>query len=154
MSLQSKRRTVRNEPVDPRQQDLFAEDRPQPSCSASAPVAKPAQRKADVRHPEKRVKAKAPPLVKVRSAPPAFNVSDDWWTTRAVCAFLKIGRKALWSMRRDPTSDFPEPVDAVGHRHLYLAAEVRAWMEAQRDRARLRAQDRRQALRQFSTRSS
>jgi predicted DNA-binding transcriptional regulator AlpA len=80
--------------------------------------------------------------------------ADDWWTTRSVCAFLKIGRKALWNMRRDPASDFPAPVDAVGHRHLYLATEVHAWMDAQRERARRRAQDRRQALAQFSPRLS
>lgn len=82
----------------------------------------------------------------------AFGL-EEWWTTRSVCAFLKIGRKALWSMRRDPASDFPAPVDVVGHRHLYLAADVRAWMEARRQDARGRAEVRRQALTQFHTNS-
>ena len=86
-------------------------------------------------------------------ATPPFG-SDEWWTTRTVCTFLKFGRKALWNMRRAPSSEFPEPVDAVGHRHLYRAVEVRAWMEAQRESARRRAAERRQALTQFSSRST
>lgn len=154
MSIVSRRGSVRKEPVDPRQQDLFADDCPEPLPSISAPVARPPEKKAATRRPEKKAKAKARAPVKVRAEPPVFSISDDWWTTSAVCAFLKIGRKALWVMRSDPASDFPAPVDAVGHRHLYLAAEVRAWMDAQRERARLRAQDRRQALRRFSTQSS
>jgi predicted DNA-binding transcriptional regulator AlpA len=115
---------------------------------ATAPPEKSAQqvKKVRVGGPERSSESKAPAPVK---DPPLSFAVDDWWTTPAVCAFLKIGRKALWNMRRDPASDFPAPVDAVGHRHLYLAAEVRAWMDAQRETARQRAQHRRDAMRQF-----
>ena len=185
MNLRSKRQRGASEPVDPKQQDLFAG---LAAAAASAPsemfsaaslseftkappsavfpvvgsneIAAPIRRtKSPVRtkprrsrYPEASAsgKAKSAP---VQPAPPTFG-ADDWWTTRAVCGFLKIGRKALWNMRRDPACDFPAPVDAVGHRHLYVAAEVRAWMDAHREGARQRDQDRRQALAQFSSRSS
>lgn len=153
MSVQPKRRRAAIEPIDPRQQDMFAlEVAPLPEA-APAMVSPPVE-KARARRQERKVKAKPPAPPQGQPPAPSFSANDDWWTTRSVCAFLKIGRKALWNMRRDPASDFPAPVDAVGHRHLYLAAEVRAWMDAQRETARRRNQDRRQALAQFSSHSS
>lgn len=155
MTKPSKRSATGREPVDPRQQDLFSDDRLQSLPAATGPIAAPPRKVARTGASQQPVsKVRAATRLKSQSPPPSFSVNDDWWTTRAVCAFLKIGRKALWVMRRDPASDFPAPVDVVGHRHLYLAAEVRAWMDAQRDKARLREQDRRRALRQFSTRAS
>ena len=167
MSARSKRSA--SEPVDPRQQDLFAGFAEVPKAALPAtsggvreaktpkprpPAALPPLRMKLVRScapvSSGRARAIAPPVQR----PPPVVGADDWWTTRAVCGFLKIGRKALWNMRRDPACDFPAPVDAVGHRHLYLAAEVRAWMDARRERARQRAEERRQALSQFSSRSS
>lgn len=185
MSGRARRRDGGCEPVDPRQQDLFADfpvppNTPPPAAAVSiAPLPTPApasaapsvqrgaKAKPVIRQPsspasakrqrclhDSDVNARATPMTPaVRPAPPSFG-ADDWWTTRAVCGFLRIGRKALWNMRRDRTCDFPAPVDAVGHRHLYLASDVRAWMEAQREAARRRADDRRQALTQFSARSS
>ena len=159
-------RGQRREIADPRQQDLFASfpEAPKPISSATfggasdaetrkprPPAALPPPRMKLVRSRATasvaRTKVTSP---SAQAAPPVFGV-DDWWTTRTVCTFLKIGRKALWNMRRNPSSDFPEPVDAVGHRHLYRAVEVRAWMEAQREHARRRATERRQALTQFSS---
>lgn len=154
MTKRSKRSATGREPVDPRQQDLFSDDRAKSRATTTGPVAAPHTKVSRSRSSQRKSKAKATAPPKANPAPPSFSVNDDWWTTRAVCAFLKIGRKALWVMRRDPASDFPSPVDVVGHRHLYLAAEVRAWMDAQRDKARLREQDRRRALTQFSTRAS
>lgn len=154
MTQRSKRGATGRDPVDPRQQDLFSEKSPQSLAVPTGPVAAPYKKVVRPRPSQPISKAKAATPLKAQPAAPSFSVNDDWWTTRAVCAFLKIGRKALWVMRRDPASDFPAPVDVVGHRHLYLAAEVRAWMDAQRDRARLREQDRRRALKQFATRAS
>ena len=169
MSARPKRQRGASEPVDPKQQDLFASfaearkaalpttsggvyeakaPKPCPPAALLPPRMKLAHSRPSASNG--RAKIAAPP---VQPAPPSFG-ADDWWTTRAVCGFLKIGRKALWNMRRDPACDFPAPVDAVGHRHLYLAAEVRAWMDARRERARQRAEERRQALSQFSSRSS
>jgi len=152
MSAQSKRRGAVIEPVDPRQQDLFAAEVAPPPPAAM--VSGPPEDKTRAKRLKRRDKAKTPAPPQGKPPPPSFVANDDWWTTRSVCAFLKIGRKALWNMRRDPASVFPAPVDAVGHRHLYLAAEVRGWMDAQRETARRRDKDRRQALAQFSTRSS
>lgn len=57
-------------------------------------------------------------------------VSDEWWTTRMVCAFLKISRKTLWERRRKAALDFPRPVNLGGSRNVYRASAVRAWADA------------------------
>jgi predicted DNA-binding transcriptional regulator AlpA len=54
---------------------------------------------------------------------------DEWWTTRMVCAFLKISRKTLWERRRNAALDFPRPVNLGGSRNVYRASAVRAWAE-------------------------
>lgn len=148
MSEGSKTPSGRRERADPRQQDLFA-PLEAPTAPPPATLPAPTPRPVIQRLPEHRGGAKIASTAQGAAQPP-FG-SDEWWTTRAVCAFLKFGRKALWNMRRNPASDFPEPVDAVGHRHLYRAVEVRAWMEAQRERARRRAVERRRALTQLSS---
>lgn len=170
MSTRARRTGGGSEPTHPRQQDLFAglPEAPKPIPPATfASADDPPKARAPKALPPPRMKlarSRAPqapkssgrarsPAAPVRPAPPTFG-ADDWWTTRAVCRFLGIGRKALWNMRRDPACDFPAPVDAVGHRHLYLATDVRAWMEAQRELAHRRAGERRQAMTQFSARSS
>ena len=56
--------------------------------------------------------------------------TDEWWTTRMTCAFLKISRKTLWERRRDPDLDFPQPVQLGGTRNLYRASAIREWAEA------------------------
>jgi predicted DNA-binding transcriptional regulator AlpA len=71
-----------------------------------------------------------------RPQPPASfpldapSVSDEWWTTRMVCAFLKISRKTLWERRRNAALDFPRPVNLGGSRNVYRASTVRAWADA------------------------
>jgi predicted DNA-binding transcriptional regulator AlpA len=70
-----------------------------------------------------------------RPQPPASHSSnepfakDEWWTTRMVCAFLKISRKTLWERRRNADLDFPRPFNLGGSRNVYRASAVRAWAE-------------------------
>ncbi|MFY7759681.1 helix-turn-helix transcriptional regulator [Aquidulcibacter sp.] len=52
---------------------------------------------------------------------------DEWWTTAMVCAYLKLGRKAVWERTRKPTIGFPQPRHFGSCRHRWRAAEVRAW---------------------------
>jgi predicted DNA-binding transcriptional regulator AlpA len=80
-----------------------------------------------------------------------WSMTEEWWTTRQVCAYLKFGRKALWNMRGHPELGFPEPIDVAGNRHLYPGAEVRAWTERQRQKVCERASERGNALRHLST---
>lgn len=54
-------------------------------------------------------------------------VDDEWWTTEMVCAFLKIGRKALWERRRNVTLAMPRAYRMAGKRNLYRSAEIREW---------------------------
>ena len=55
------------------------------------------------------------------------SISDDWWTTKMVCVYLKISRKTLWERRRRAQIEFPRPVNLGGGRNVYRASEVRAW---------------------------
>lgn len=45
------------------------------------------------------------------------------------CAFLKISRKTLWERRRDPSLNFPQPVQLGGTRNVYRASAVRGWAD-------------------------
>jgi len=74
------------------------------------------------------------PVVPARRnpAPATLNLpaaTDEWWTTRMTCAFLKISRKTLWERRRDPELSFPQPVQLGGTRNLYRASAIRSWTE-------------------------
>lgn len=60
---------------------------------------------------------------------PAVQATDEWWTTRMTCAFLKISRKTLWERRRDQSLNFPEPVQLGGSRNLYRASAIRSWAD-------------------------
>lgn len=53
--------------------------------------------------------------------------NDEWWTTAMVCAYLKLGRKAIWERTRNPKIGFPQPVHFGSCRHRWRAGEVRAW---------------------------
>ncbi len=55
------------------------------------------------------------------------HLDGEWWTTETVCAFLKIGRKALWERRRDPTLAVPRAYRIAGKRNLYRAPEIKDW---------------------------
>ncbi len=53
--------------------------------------------------------------------------NDEWWTTAMVCAYLKLGRKAIWERTRNPKIGFPKPTHFGSCRHRWRAGEVRAW---------------------------
>jgi predicted DNA-binding transcriptional regulator AlpA len=55
--------------------------------------------------------------------------NDEWWTTAMVCAYLKLGRKAIWERTRNPKIGFPKPTHFGSCRHRWRAGEVRAWAE-------------------------
>jgi predicted DNA-binding transcriptional regulator AlpA len=58
--------------------------------------------------------------------------NDEWWTTAMVCAYLKLGRKAIWERTRNPKIGFPKPTHFGSCRHRWQAGEVRAWAEGKR----------------------
>jgi predicted DNA-binding transcriptional regulator AlpA len=55
--------------------------------------------------------------------------NDEWWTTVMVCAYLKLGRKAIWERIRHPTLNFPQPTHFGSCRHRWRAGEVKAWAD-------------------------
>jgi predicted DNA-binding transcriptional regulator AlpA len=68
--------------------------------------------------------------LEVSSAPikPPHNWENvEWWTTAMVCAYLKLGRKAIWERTRNPTIGFPQPTHFGSCRHRWRAGEVKAW---------------------------
>jgi predicted DNA-binding transcriptional regulator AlpA len=55
--------------------------------------------------------------------------NDEWWTTAMVCAYLKLGRKAIWERTRNPKIGFPKPTHFGSCRHRWRAGEVKAWAD-------------------------
>ena len=66
-----------------------------------------------------------PPQPKVMIATGWEN--DEWWTTAMVCAYLKLGRKAIWERTRNTKIGFPKPTHFGSCRHRWRAGEVKAW---------------------------
>lgn len=63
------------------------------------------------------------------SKPSIKPIDDEWWTTAMVCAHLKLGKRALWDIRRDPAKRFPEAIKPGGKVNLFRASDVRGWMD-------------------------
>ena len=63
------------------------------------------------------------------SKPSIKPIDDEWWTTAMVCAHLKLGKRALWDIRRDPVKRFPEAIKPGGKVNLFRASDVRGWMD-------------------------
>lgn len=59
-------------------------------------------------------------------------VDDEWWTLAMVCAYLKLGRKAVWERKRDTKLGFPQPVCLGSSRPRWRGGEVKAWAGSQR----------------------
>jgi predicted DNA-binding transcriptional regulator AlpA len=59
--------------------------------------------------------------------------NDEWWTTAMVCAYLKLGRKAIWERTRNLKIGFPKPTHFGSSRHRWRAGEVKAWAEGRVD---------------------
>ena len=106
-------------PTPTSQFDLFAAPAPAPP----APMAPPPNPAND--RPVAPLRGSPQPAA--GQPPPA---TDEWWTTRMTCAFLKISRKTLWERRRDPELNFPQPVQLGGTRNVYRASAIRLWADA------------------------
>lgn len=52
-----------------------------------------------------------------------------------VCAYLKVGRRALWDIRRDAAKAFPAAIKPGGKICLFRGSEVRDWALSQRREA-------------------
>lgn len=63
------------------------------------------------------------------SAPKLSPLDDEWWTTAMVCAYLKLGKRALWDIRCNPSKGFPMALKPGGKVNLFRALDVRAWLE-------------------------
>ena len=59
-------------------------------------------------------------------------LDDEWWTTAMVCSYLKLKRRALWDIRRDPAKAFPAAVKPGGKVNLFRAEDVRIWVTKRR----------------------
>ncbi len=128
--------------VDPRQSDLFGAAGA-PSASSAKGVGRvnatmPPERTRAVppvaNKPTARKPAAPPPRPQtLRAAPsPASDdppETDEWWTTEKVCAFLKLGRKAIWERRRNRDFEFPKPANLGGGRNHYRASAIKLWAE-------------------------
>lgn len=62
-------------------------------------------------------------------------LDDEWWTTAMVCSYLKLKRRALWDIRRDPGKAFPAAVKPGGKVNLFRAQDVRVWVAKRRPSA-------------------
>jgi predicted DNA-binding transcriptional regulator AlpA len=49
-----------------------------------------------------------------------------------VCSYLKLKRRALWDIRRDPAKAFPAAVKPGGKVNLFRAEDVRVWLAKRR----------------------
>ncbi len=49
-----------------------------------------------------------------------------------VCSYLKLKRRALWDIRRDPAKAFPAAVKPGGKVNLFRAEDVRVWVAKRR----------------------
>ena len=59
-------------------------------------------------------------------------LDDEWWTTAMVCSYLKLKRRALWDIRRNPEKAFPVAVKPGGKVNLFRAEDVRVWVAKRR----------------------
>jgi predicted DNA-binding transcriptional regulator AlpA len=112
------------------QLELFSDNlnTPSPAPALARPLVPPPEPiQAEVGRSAAKRQRPQPPAI--QSSDETF-VMDEWWTTRMVCAFLKISRKTLWERRRNEALVFPRPVNLGGSRNVYRASAVRAWADA------------------------
>jgi predicted DNA-binding transcriptional regulator AlpA len=57
---------------------------------------------------------------------------DEWWTTAMVCAYLKLGHKAIWERQRDLRFQFPQAFHFGTMRHRWRSEDVKAWAKLSR----------------------
>lgn len=134
------------EPSLPGQMDLFGGSAPKASTKEEAAVqfveasrleaANDQAPPARTANPKTRFRSGRPIKIETALIPPDpgpdpanWAPREEWWTSKMVCAFLKISRKTLWERRRTEGLGFPQPVQLGGARNLYRASAVRAWAE-------------------------
>jgi predicted DNA-binding transcriptional regulator AlpA len=54
-------------------------------------------------------------------------LNDEWWTTAMVCAYLQLGRKAIWERQRDVRFQFPPAFHFGTMRHRWRSEDLKAW---------------------------
>ena len=54
-------------------------------------------------------------------------LNDEWWTTAMVCAYFKLGRKAIWERQRDARFHFPKAFDFGSMGQRWKSEDVIAW---------------------------
>ena len=139
------------EPAHPAQMDMFggwATVRTEPTLSVNLPPPEPEPVEAandQVAHSEPAAKDGLIAEVEMKDETPTIEPAmlraptsvpvtlsngwenDEWWTTAMVCAYLKLGRKAIWERTRNPAIGFPQPTHFGSARHRWRAGEVKAW---------------------------
>lgn len=76
---------------------------------------------------DSKVRSLEPSLPVHQSGTAASWLNDEWWTTAMVCAYLKLGRKAIWERQRDPRFAFPKAFHFGTMRHRWRSEDVKAW---------------------------
>ncbi len=107
------------------------ESRPIDVANDEVPVPEAAANDTPIPQPDQPIETQAtsqtfkPTQPKVMIATSWEN--DEWWTTAMVCAYLKLGRKAIWERTRNPKIGFPQATHFGSCRHRWRAGEVKDW---------------------------
>ena len=109
------------------------EPRPIDVANDGVPLPEPAANDTPIPQPDQPIETQATSQT-IKPAQPKVMIAkgwenDEWWTTAMVCAYLKLGRKAIWERTRNPKIGFPKPTHFGSCRHRWRAGEVRAWAE-------------------------
>jgi predicted DNA-binding transcriptional regulator AlpA len=110
------------------------EPRPIEVANDEVPLPEPAANDTQTPQPDPPMETQAPSQAIKRASPKVMIAAvwenDEWWTTAMVCAYLKLGRKAIWERTRNPKTGFPKPTHFGSCRHRWRAGEVKAWAES------------------------
>ena len=71
--------------------------------------------------------AREPKPIVQQAGGAAVWLNDEWWTTAMVCAYLQLGRKAIWERQRDVRFQFPPAFHFGTMRHRWRSEDVKAW---------------------------
>jgi predicted DNA-binding transcriptional regulator AlpA len=109
------------------------ESRPIEVANDEVPLPEPAANDTPIPQPDQPVEIQAKSQT-IKPAQPKTMIAtgwenDEWWTTAMVCAYLKLGRKAIWERTRNTKIGFPKPTHFGSCRHRWRAGEVKAWAE-------------------------
>jgi predicted DNA-binding transcriptional regulator AlpA len=124
-------------PFEPRPTPAVITPEPRPIEVANDEVAlpEPAANDTPIPQPDPPMETQAT-IQTIKPAQPKVTIAtgwenDEWWTTAMVCAYLKLGRKAIWERTRNPKIGFPQATHFGSCRHRWRAGEVKAWASSQ-----------------------